>query len=213
LQEEVHSEPYSGDWGGPGPSALLYLLCAAALVVGALVAVTSVRDIANRIGDLQHAPFPGAGQVALDAGRQVVYYEPSAGTATVGQPSKAAFADAIALLDSSGRPLAETGYDANVQMQTPSFDGYAMFQVEVARAGTYSVRSRDAGIPAGRVSIGAKIFGDGGRTLIAAIIGGFIALVGLGGAVALFFVRRSKRRSPPPRPPEIEGPPPPPTEF
>lgn len=182
-----------------------------------MIAVSSFQTITDRIDALQNTPFPGTGLVSLEAGTRIVYYEPSGGTSSVGQPSAVAFQNAVDVVGADGRPLAESPQSASIQASVGGFDGYAMFQVEVPADGDYRVVADDgSGIVPGEVAIGEKIFGDTARTLIFAILGAVLAVLSLAFAVAIFFTRRAARRRVYPgqlSSPGMEGLPPPPSDY
>ncbi len=171
----------------------------------------------DRVDALQNTPFPGSGVVMLEAGPQIVYYEPALGTAAIAQPSEGRFRDAVEVIGPDGEALAESGQSATIQINVGGFDGYAMLQVEAPTGGDYQVvASMETGIPPGELAVGEKIFGDNARTLIYAILGALLALLGFGFAIATFFTRRSRRRRPDPNQlsaPAAEGLPQGPTEF
>ena len=172
--------------------------------------------MADRVDRLQKVPFPEGGVLALQEGQQAVYYEPVGGTSTIAQPSQSAFLQAVDVIGPSG-PVPERVQSANIQISAPGIDGYDMARIEVPADGEYRVVVRgEVRLAPGRIAIGERIFGAGGRTLILTIVGAGMTLLAVGGAMAIFFTRRGRRRSPDPEQlssPGMEGLPPPPGEF
>jgi len=182
-----------------------------------VIALSSFQAIADRIDALQNTPFPGTGLVSLEAGTRIVYYEPKGGTSSVGQPSQVAFQDAVEVIGADGQSLAESPQSTSIQLSVGSFDGYAMFQIEVPADGDYRVvADGGTGIVPGEVAIGEKIFGDTARTLIFGILGAVVAVLSFAFVIAAFFSRRVARRRGDRgqlSSPGMEGLPPPPSEF
>jgi hypothetical protein len=146
--------------------------------------------IADEVDSLQRVAFPGQGEVNLDRGDYVIYYE-GPGAATGNMPN-------IDLTVTARSPSAALqNLDQYSDSVTTTYnwgsrEGRAIFTLGVARPGTFLVEASDGAVPAGSsLAIGSSI----GGTIVATVLPALVLMVAsIGGAIALAIVRRRRRQ-------------------
>jgi hypothetical protein len=146
--------------------------------------------LADQVDSLQRVAFPGQGEVNLDRGDYVIYYEgPGAAagnvpdidlTVTPRSPSAAA------------QSLDQYSDSVTTTYNWGSHEGRAVFTLGVAGPGTFLIEASDGAVPTGSsLAIGSSI----GRTIVAAVLPAVVLMVAaIGGAIALAIVRRRRRQ-------------------
>jgi hypothetical protein len=156
------------------------------LLIGALVVVTTFRNLTSTIEEMPRGVVPGKSEVSLHAGEYVGYGE----TQSVfrGKLYTASSLElSCALVDvSRGAAVALALPSAQVSYEFGGFSGTSLFTVTVPHDGPYQLDCDGEGAPR------TIAFGTGIGTAIVAIVAG--AIGGMFGAIVIGFVVWRRRR-------------------
>ena len=183
-------EPLAGALAAPPaklrPGRVWYLVALAVIVAGPASLLAGLAALNGQINSFQRVALPGNGEITLThSGRYVIYYEgpgAAAGNApalTVGLRPLSASAAVQGITRSSGSGSFSFGSHADT----------AVLNLTIAHPGRFLLQARAPAAPAGsHVAVGSGVGGSLARIIIP-----FIALimVGVGGVVAIAFVRGS----------------------
>jgi len=178
--------------------AWYWLVLAPVLASFAWVAVVLVL-VDGEVNSFQRVPAQGAGEVSLQSGQYVIYYE-TPGSLIV--PAGSGHVD-VRPLPGSGAVAGFIGYSGRLTYSLGSHHGTAVAVVQISRPGRFLVQATSSpAVPGARLAIGRSITGwiwVGGLPALGLI------LVGVAFVIVLAVMRRNNRRTilaqPPPEAP------------
>lgn len=176
---------------GGAPSRTGYAIGVAVIALGVVAAVAwfvvQITGFADRVDDLGRVAVPGSGVVALEEGRQAIYYEGPGGEDAVVPPLRVRIVPV-----GGGAPLEVGPHSGSVSYSVGGHAGRSLFGFRAPRDGRYRVTVATAAAPvSAQLAIGR---GVGGR-IVSAILGGFGILAAGGIAGTVIIVVTSTRRS------------------
>jgi hypothetical protein len=144
----------------------------------------------DQIDSLQRVAIPGEGEVTLDRGDYVIYYE---------GPGAAAAAGNVPAISVTVTPLSPSAvvtdlevYAGSVTYSWRSHEGRAVFTLEITGPGRFLIEASDGAMPTGSsLAIGSSIARTGVETILPALV---LMVAAIGGAIALAIVRRRRRQ-------------------
>lgn len=174
------------------PSRRWYWLALAVFLAGLGWQGVGLYRLADQIDSLQRVAIPGEGEVTLDPGDYVIYYEGPGAAADDGNVP--AITVTVTPLSPSAvvTELEEYGDSVTVTYNWGSREGRAVFTLEIAGAGRFLIEASDGPMPAGSsLAIGSSI----GRSIVETVPPALVLMVAaIGGAIALAVVRRRRRQ-------------------
>jgi hypothetical protein len=208
--------------GGPGaaplaaprakirPGRIWYLLGLLVFLAGVALLVAGPVSIFSRVDSFPRVAVPAGGQVSLNSGGYVIYYEVPAGRSVLIPRVRVQVAPASA--DAALGTMAP--YSGTDNYSNGSRQGYAILTLQVTHSGLFAVTTPgQTDLPPSSDLAFGHSFGGG---LVASIAGGILLIMaGLGGLIVIFIIRivkTNRARSPvpawsPPAGPPMQPPP------
>jgi hypothetical protein len=144
----------------------------------------------DEIDSLQRVAIPGEGEVTLDRGDYVIYYE-GPGAAAGSVPAITVTVTPVSP-SAAVKDIEEYGDSVTVTYNWGSHEGRAAFTLEIAGPGRFLIEAPDGAMPTGSsLAIGSSI----GRSIVETVLPALVLMVAaIGGAIALAIVRRRRRQ-------------------
>lgn len=167
------------------PGKVWYLLALVPLALGIGLSVFFAFRLAGEVEAMQRVVAPGQGQVRLEAGDHVAYFETDSVHEGVAYHTTT-FRMTCTVTDETGAVVPAEASSTTTSYSYGSYAGKSAFDFTTPRAGTYTIACEGEGGPA-TVAVGTGVGGG--------IVG--MALSGFGGlalAVVVFFLVRRRRK-------------------
>jgi hypothetical protein len=168
--------------------ATWYLLAVIPVALGALIAIMSLRGMADTIERMPRVVVPGKGELALEAGDHVAYGETRSELDGTVYLTSSLQLRCNMVASPGGEAVELTAPTAATNYGVGGFQGQSMFTLTIPRAGTYELACDGEGGPA-TIAVGPGIGAAIGITL-GSMLGGAAAMVAV-----IIVVRRRRRRA------------------
>jgi hypothetical protein len=186
----LRAAPGSVPPGQVRPRRRWYWLALAAAVAGfGWAAVVLLVVIAGEVDSFQRVPIPGAGEVSLQTGHYLIYYEaprPFSGPVPPGHVN-------VTPLSGPGAVGDLTGYPGSLTYSVGSLQGTAIAIVQISRPGRFLVRATSSpAVHGARLAIGPSL---AGWIWIGTLPATGLILAGIAFASVVAVKRRKSRRA------------------
>ena len=175
------------------PARRWYWLALAVFLAGLGWLGGGLYRLAAQIESLHRVAIPGAGEVTLDRGDYVIYYEGPGAAADDGNVPAITVRVTPLTPSAAVTALEEYGDSLTFTYDWGSHEGRAVFTLEISGPGRFLIDASDGPMPAGSsLAIGSSIGRTGVETVLPAVV---LMVAAIGGAIALAIVRRRRRQS------------------
>jgi hypothetical protein len=197
----IAAAPMTVHPGQVRPGRRWYWLALAAVLAGFAWVAVVLLLIVGEVNSFQRVPFPGTGEVSLQSGRYVIYYEAPGSFSRPVPPGHVN----VTPLSGSGVVGGIIGYSGSLTYSFGSRQGTAVAVVQISQPGRFLVRATSSpAVQGARLAIGTSLTGWIWVGVLPTL--GLI-LAGIAFAIVLAIMRRNHRRAILTQPPWLTTPP------